>query len=62
MLLWGAGLGLCTSGILAMKIWFWMEFQRNGLTREIKRLELQVAHLASELRNQGRDALLGGQA
>ena len=50
MLLWGAGLALGISGILGMKIWFWMEFQRNGLTREIKRLELQVAHLASEMR------------
>lgn len=50
MLLWGAGAAFCLSGILGMKIWYWMELQRNALTREIKRLELQVAHLASELR------------
>ena len=50
MLLWGAGAAFCFSGILGMKIWYWMELQRNALTREVKRLELQVVHLASELR------------
>ena len=28
-----------------MKIWFWLEMLRNSVTREVKRLELQVALL-----------------
>ena len=30
----------------AIKVWYWMELQRNALIRELKRLELQVARLA----------------
>jgi hypothetical protein len=50
MLRWGAGAAFCLTGIVGMKIWYWMELQRNALTREVKRLELQVSHLASQLR------------
>ena len=32
-----------------LKIWFWMEIQRNSVVREIKRLELQVANLSRQL-------------
>jgi len=32
--------------IVMIKIWFWLEISRNSLTREIKRLELQLAHLS----------------
>ncbi len=49
MLLWGAGLFFAGLAITAMKIWAWMEIQRNSLTREIKRVELQLAHLAGKL-------------
>jgi len=35
--------------VAMLKIWFWMEIQRNSLTREIKRLELQVASLSRQL-------------
>ena len=28
-----------------VKIWFWLELLRNSVTREVKRLELQVALL-----------------
>lgn len=52
MLLWGAAAALCVSGVFGMKIWYWMEFQRTAITREIKRLELQVVHLASQLPRQ----------
>ena len=31
--------------IVMMKIWFWLELLRNSVTREVKRLELQVALL-----------------
>ena len=49
MLLWGAGLLFTSAMIMAMKVWAWMEIQRNALTREIKRVELQLAHLAGKL-------------
>jgi len=47
---WGMGFIMCMWGLWAVKVWSWMEFQRNALTREIKRLELQVVHLGAELR------------
>jgi hypothetical protein len=28
-----------------VKIWFWLEMQRNAMVREVKRLELQIASL-----------------
>ena len=31
---------------MAFKIWFWMVLNRNSVLREVKRLELQVAHLS----------------
>ena len=48
MLRWGALLFFSLMSVMAMKVWHWMEMQRHALTREIKRLELQVANLASE--------------
>jgi len=32
--------------IAMLKIWFWLEMNKNSLTREIKRLELQLANLS----------------
>lgn len=32
-----------------MKVWFWLEIQRNSITREVKRLELQVASLSRQM-------------
>jgi hypothetical protein len=34
-----------------LKIWFWMEMNRHVHTREIKRLELQVARIAQAIRD-----------
>ena len=28
-----------------MKVWFWMRMESNRVIRELKRLELQIAHL-----------------
>ena len=37
-------------GMIAMiKLWYFMELNKNALTREIKRLELQIARLSSRL-------------
>ncbi len=46
---WLGGFFLCMMVILALKIWYWMEMNRLTLTREVKRLELQVAHLLERL-------------
>jgi uncharacterized membrane protein YciS (DUF1049 family) len=35
--------------IAILKIWFWLEITRNSLTREIKRIELQLAHLSQRI-------------
>ena len=47
---WGAGMFLCWFGVAYLKLWTWLELERHAVTREIKRLELQVAHLAALLR------------
>lgn len=35
--------------VAMLKIWSWMEINRNSVTREIKRLELQVAYMTKRL-------------
>jgi hypothetical protein len=50
MILWGAGAALAISGVTMIKVWFWMEIQKNAIVREIKRVELQLARLAASLR------------
>jgi hypothetical protein len=46
---WGAGLALAWFGVAFLKLWAWLELERHAVTREIKRLELQVAHLGRTL-------------
>ncbi len=48
MLLWGGGAALACAGVVLIKIWFWLELNKNSVVREIKRLELQVARLTSK--------------
>jgi uncharacterized membrane protein len=50
MLRWGAGSALAFAGIALIKIWFWLELEKNAIVREVKRLELQIASLAAQLR------------
>jgi hypothetical protein len=52
MLRWGAGLFLCVITVIGGKTWYWMQMERVAITREIKRVELLVAHLATSLRQQ----------
>ena len=42
---WAIGFLFCQLTVCMLKIWYWMEMQKNSLTREIKRLELQIVHL-----------------
>lgn len=50
MLRWGAASALAFAGIALIKVWFWLELQKNAIVREVKRLEVQVASLAVQLR------------
>jgi K+ transporter len=47
---WASGFGLCLITIAMMKIWYWIELSKNNVLREVKRMELQVARLASQLK------------
>jgi hypothetical protein len=49
MLIWGGGAAVTLCAVSMIKVWFWMELQRNATVREIKRLELQVSRLAARL-------------
>jgi hypothetical protein len=50
MLRWGAASALTFAGVALVKVWFWLELQKNAIVREVKRLEVQVASLAAQLR------------
>jgi hypothetical protein len=50
MLRWGAASALAFTGLALIKVWFWLELQKNAMLREVKRLEVQVASLAAQLR------------
>ena len=50
MLRWGAAAAIAVTGLALIKVWFWMELQKNDIVRELKRLEEQVASLATQLR------------
>lgn len=45
---WGIGFLFCTVVSLVGKIWYWLETGRLSTVREIKRLELLIAHLAAD--------------
>jgi len=49
MLRWGAASALAFAGVALIKMWFWLELQKNVIVREVKRLEVQVASLAAQL-------------
>jgi len=46
MIAWSLGFVFCLCAVMGMKVWYWMELNKNAITREIKRLELQIARLA----------------
>ena len=50
MMMWGALCIVCWFAVFMMKVWYWMELNKNALTREIKRLELQIARLAGRIK------------
>lgn len=46
-LFWGVLLLLAFQGQVGIKLWIWLESHRSSTLRELKRLELAVAKLAS---------------
>ena len=47
MLLWGGLTTFALAGVSLIKLWFFMEMNKNSIVRELKRLELQVASLVA---------------
>lgn len=45
---WGGGVLLCMLIVIAHKQWYWMEMTRRALSRDIKRLQLQMAAMQEE--------------
>lgn len=50
MLFWLGVFMVCVAGGIGLKIWAWIEMSKNSIMRELKRIELQVAYLANEVR------------
>ena len=48
-LFWGVLLLAFWTGTMGLKIWFWLEMNRNSASREIKRLELVVAQMSAKV-------------
>jgi len=49
-MLWALAFVFCMMAVSLLKMWFWMEMNKNAITREIKRVELQIARLASRIK------------
>lgn len=46
--IWTAGALWAAIAVAMLKMYFWMEMNKNVVLREVKRLELQIARLASK--------------
>ncbi len=46
MVMWATIFLFCMLSVGMLKMWYWMLMNRNAVTREVKRLEMQVARLA----------------
>ncbi|MGC6432495.1 MAG: DUF6768 family protein [Jejuia sp.] len=49
LLLWVGACIFCFITMSMIKIYIWMQIHRNALTREIKRLEIQISSLSGRL-------------
>jgi len=50
LLMWAMACAACVAFIAMLKLWYFMEMNKNALTREIKRVELQIARLAARIK------------
>lgn len=46
---WAVGGGVCLMIVSMLKVFSWMQMDKNAILRELKRLELQVASLSGKL-------------
>jgi hypothetical protein len=53
MIAWAGGYSLGLLNIALVKMWYWMELNKNAVTREVKRVELLVTRLAGQLKTSG---------
>lgn len=37
--------------LTAIKVWYWLDMMRLAITRDVKRLELQMSRLAEKIRD-----------
>ena len=49
LIMWAMGFLFCNFAVAMLKMWYFMEMNKNAVTREVKRLELQIARLAKRL-------------
>lgn len=47
MIMWAVVFLFSAQSIGMLKLWYWMLLNRNSVTREVKRLEIQVARLVT---------------
>jgi len=45
---WGLGIFICMSAISLLKLFGWMQMDKNDILRELKRLELQIAAMVNK--------------
>lgn len=48
MIAYATGFLFANLAVAMLKTWYWMELNKNAVTREVKRLELQLARLCYE--------------
>lgn len=46
---WGLGIGICLNFNAMIKLYAWMQMNKNALMREMKRLEFQISLLSSKV-------------
>ncbi len=51
MIKWSISVVFCLMAVGMMKIWYWMELNKNSILREVKRVELQMACLVQRQRD-----------
>jgi len=51
MMIYGAGFFLSMMIVTMLKIWNWMQMDKNAIMRELKRMELQIAMLKNHKKN-----------
>jgi hypothetical protein len=57
MIACATGFLFCNLAVAMLKMWYWMQLNKNAITRGIKRLELQLAQLASRQDADGQELL-----